>query len=100
MGSMSITGNVIGPLPNDPREKIKVLATELEGIWCAHIMQESHVALDGFSRKSFAEKMFRSMFDEMVGQALADSGVLGLADKMSRQLLPEKTSSADQSAQQ
>lgn len=61
-------------------------------------MKNSHVNFSSSTKKTFAEKTFQEMFDEVIGQSMASSGFLGLGDEMVRQLLPEENAAAAVSA--
>ena len=72
-------------------------ARMLEGFFLTLLLQqmrESSVYLrgdeDGFFIPSRAEEIFTEQLDQVMGEAMAQGGQLGLADVIIRQLLPEE----------
>jgi len=84
--STAVSNSSIGPLPNATRARMKKAATALEGVWLTQVLQAARPK-GGMLDKSFASSAFQDMLSQQLGQTMADSGVVGLADKMTNQLL-------------
>jgi peptidoglycan hydrolase FlgJ len=85
--SQAVTSSPIGPLPTDPKARLRKAASELEAIWLQQFLKESRpkkTMLDN----SFAAQTFQDMMDESLAKDMAARGVLGLADMLVQQLMP------------
>jgi Rod binding domain-containing protein len=77
-------------MPKDPRARLKVAAESMEAIWLTQMLREARPK-GGMLDKSFAAQTFRDMLDQAMGDSMAKSGVVGLADTLVRQMLgPEQ----------
>ncbi len=75
----------LGPMPQDPKARLKKAATALEGIWLTQMLKEARPK-GGMLDKSFAAQTFKDMMDQALGDSMASTGVLGLADALVGQL--------------
>jgi Rod binding domain-containing protein len=71
-------------MAQDPKKRLKQAATALEGIWLSQMMREARPKA-GMLDKSFASQTFKDMLDQSMGDSMAKTGVLGLAEKMVQQ---------------
>lgn len=91
--SIASSDSPLGPMPHNPKERLKKAATALEGIWVTQILKQARPKNSMFG-KSFASETFKDMFDQAIGQNMAERGVLGLADSLIRQLMPETSTAS------
>ena len=70
------------------KEKLKKACKDFEALFVNQLMKEMRktVKKSGFIDGGNAEKIFQSMLDEKYAEAIADSGNMGLADMMYRQI--------------
>ncbi len=70
------------------KEKLKKACKDFEALFVNQLMKEMRktVKKSGFMDGGNAEKIFQSMLDEKYAEAIADSGEMGLADMMYRQI--------------
>lgn len=81
------TASPIGPLPTDPKARLQKAAHAMEGLWLAQILKEG-TPKSGMLGKSFAASTFQDMMNQALAQKMADTGMIGLSDSLTRQLLP------------
>ena len=88
--STSSTGTLqttaLGVMPRDPKARLAKAAHQMESLWISNMLKESRPKGGMFS-KSFASSTFQDMMSDHLAQHIADTGMLGLADSLSRQLL-------------
>lgn len=73
----------------DPNAKLKAQAKGLEGVFLNTLMKQmfSSIKTDGTFGGGFAEQTWRGMQAEQFANNLAQSGGIGLADQITRNLL-------------
>ena len=73
----------------DPNAKLKAQAKGLEGVFLNTLMSQmfSSIKTDGAFGGGFAEQTWRGMQSEQFADNLAQSGGVGLADQITRNLL-------------
>ena len=73
----------------DPNAKLKTQAKGLEGAFLSTLMKEmfSSIKTDGAFGGGFAEQTWRGMQSEQFANSVAQSGGIGLADQITRNLL-------------
>ena len=76
------------PQPNS-LERMQAQARELEGVFLNTLMKEmfSSVDTEGTFGGGFAEETWRGIQAEQMAQAVADTGGIGLADSIMRDLI-------------
>jgi Rod binding domain-containing protein len=89
MTQISLSINQVGPLPADKDKASQLLLKELEGIWLSKVVKSAHTPFRANQTQSFAFSTFQDMFDEAMGRAVAEKGVLNLSAANQRQLFPE-----------
>lgn len=77
----------LGPMPSDPKARLKKAATDLEAVWLAQVLREARPK-GGMLDKSFAAQTFQDMFSQTLAQSMADSKAIGLSDMLVKQLEP------------
>jgi Rod binding domain-containing protein len=82
----------LGPMPSDPKTRLKKAATDMEAVWLAQVLREARPK-GGMLDKSFAAQTFQDMFSETLAQSMADSKAIGLSDMLVRQLEPKVSAS-------
>lgn len=90
MNGTSGISSGIGPLPKDPEARLKYAAQKLEAVWVAHVLKEGRGTSQGFLDNSMASQTFHDMLDEALADEISASGKFGLAEQITRQLLPVK----------
>ncbi len=78
--------SALGALPRDPKARLKKAAHSMEALWLTDMLKEARPKGGMFS-KSFASSTFQDMMSQQLAQNIADTGLLGLSDSLSRQLL-------------
>ena len=88
--STSSTGTLqttaLGVMPRDPKARLKKASHAMESLWISNMLKEARPKGGMFS-KSFASATFQDMMSDQLAQHIADTGLLGLSDNLSRQLL-------------
>jgi Rod binding domain-containing protein len=88
--STSSTGTLqttaLGIMPTDPKARLKKASHAMESLWISNMLKEARPKGGMFS-KSFASTTFQDMMSDQLAQHIADTGLLGLSDNLSRQLL-------------
>lgn len=81
------TNSPIGSLPRNPKARLQKAAHDMEGLWLSQILKEA-TPKGGMLGKSFAASTFQDMMSQALAQKIADTGLIGLSDSLTRQLLP------------
>ncbi|MBZ0217898.1 MAG: rod-binding protein [Fimbriimonadaceae bacterium] len=71
------------------KEQARKSAVEFEGVFLSLMLKEmfSGVQSEGDFTGGFGEEMFRDMLSEQYAQTIADTGGIGLADSIYREIL-------------
>lgn len=77
----------IGPMPQNPKARLQKAAHEMEGLWIGQMLKDA-TPKGGMFNKSFAAQTFQDMMNQALAQKIADTGLIGLADSLTRQLMP------------
>ena len=81
-----VVNSPLGPFPKDPVARLKKAAAGVEALCVKQVLSEARPK--SVMMHSFATDTFNDMFNDVLAQSMAQKGVFGLADSLTRQLLP------------
>src|SRR5688500_4471347 len=88
--AVSKSQTALGPMPTEPRARLKKAAESMEAIWLTQMLHKSRHK-GGMLDQYVAAQTYRDMLAQAMGDSMAKAGVVGLADTLVRQLLgPEQ----------
>lgn len=84
LGAVQNSGPLVGPLPKDQQARLKKAAQAMEAQWFQNVMKEASASTG--ASDSYATQTFKGMLNETLANSMSETGALGMADLLVRQL--------------